>query len=309
MGPIKSETFTVSILTRPGGRVLRARGRRGCGRRSSFNPHPARGPGAAGPTWRGLINGVPVSILTRPGGRVLPQPSSDHPRAALAVSILTRPGGRVLPGRPRPPASERVVSILTRPGGRVLPAQPLNVGMALSVSILTRPGGRVLLDRDRHVLGVVEVSILTRPGGRVLPVLILDGAAAGAVVSILTRPGGRVLPPRRSNHTQGEPCFNPHPARGPGAALRSVLGWVPLPNFSPNFGPRRSRCRARESLTAHCRSVCTHLSDGGARMSGRMVVADGSHIWRIQKTSGPRWSNDGRVPNVSEWRVSGSRRR
>ena len=62
----------VSILTRPGGRVLLVTG--------------------------GVDSGTgTVSILTRPGGRVLRSPIRRHAERASRVSILTRPGGRVLP--------------------------------------------------------------------------------------------------------------------------------------------------------------------------------------------------------------------
>ena len=62
----------VSILTRPGGRVLPPWA--ACLRPplpAGFNPHPARGPGAADAGGVASGNGQDVSILTRPGGRVL----------------------------------------------------------------------------------------------------------------------------------------------------------------------------------------------------------------------------------------------
>ena len=113
-------TTTVSILTRPEGRVLlggvalstsgeysfqsspgpKAGCSRSCPARCrrrtpSFNPHPARRPGA--PAAIGIVVAAVegVSILTRPEGRVLlhRRPSDSH---LLRVSILTRPEGRVL---------------------------------------------------------------------------------------------------------------------------------------------------------------------------------------------------------------------
>ena len=86
----------VSILTRPGGRVLLARiedqlvplefqsspgpeagccppSRRSVPSPSSFNPHPARRPGAAAIPCGQRLQPLAVSILTRPGGRVLPR--------------------------------------------------------------------------------------------------------------------------------------------------------------------------------------------------------------------------------------------
>ncbi len=67
--------------------------------RSSFNPRPARGPGAAShrrgfpPAW------AVVSILAQPGGRAL-RITGWFGDYATRVSILAQPGGRALRGRP-----------------------------------------------------------------------------------------------------------------------------------------------------------------------------------------------------------------
>ena len=237
----------VSILTRPGGRVLRGGGHGSrCRGGEGFNPHPARGPGAARWPDQRRHRRVVVSILTRPGGRVLRNPPRPGD-AGWLVSILTRPGGRVLQedlACLRTRAAD--VSILTRPGGRVLPG---GTGTLLAplvqVSILTRPGGRVLprpprrlgrtsrsfnphpargpgaADSGHHAEGHGEqVSILTRPGGRVLPVRD-PSRQDGLEVSILTRPGGRVLPQtdRPVTSTPITVSILTRP-RGPGAAGR-----------------------------------------------------------------------------------------
>ena len=87
------------------------------------------------------------------------------------------------------------------------------------VSILTRPVGRVQRRHPSGLVVVVAVSILTRPVGRVQR----EAGQARTVahpVSILTRPVGRVQPPRRNpGPAVQRPCFNPHPARGPGATI------------------------------------------------------------------------------------------
>ncbi len=108
---------SVSILTRPEGRMLRdACGlemdrdefqsspgpKAGCydsallnlRQLTSFNPHPARRPDA---TWLPVATQVRcwVSILTRPEGRMLPG-NTELDYAHFGVSILTRPEGRML---------------------------------------------------------------------------------------------------------------------------------------------------------------------------------------------------------------------
>ena len=116
---INAHQFAVSILTRPEGRVQRARDtsiahhpvsrfnphpsrRTGAtphhshGRQSStsFNPHPSRRTGATGGGTSAVDGRRRVSILTRPEGRVqlhlLNLAQVQH-----LVSILTRPEGRV----------------------------------------------------------------------------------------------------------------------------------------------------------------------------------------------------------------------
>ena len=86
----------VSILARPEGRALRRRRRRAPSRAASFNPRPARGPGAAGAfpyseaesIWFQSSPGPRAGRCLRQGGRV---------RDPDEVSILARPEGRALP--------------------------------------------------------------------------------------------------------------------------------------------------------------------------------------------------------------------
>ena len=80
--------------------------------------------------------------------------------------------------------------------------------------------GRCCRDREHHV-GVRPVSILARPEGRALLEPPDEGLGVG-LVSILARPEGRALRPwRRRRATPATSCFNPRPARRPGAALAS----------------------------------------------------------------------------------------
>ena len=237
----------VSILTRPGGRVLLEYRRVGTRHRyPGFNPHPARGPGAADLNHQHGRVTESVSILTRPGGRVLPDIRPREGTRRVAVSILTRPGGRVL----QPATACTTWSRISRfnphpargPGAAWSSCTPCRGTCRFNPHPARGPGAA---SGDRRGSGEGQrVSILTRPGGRVLPPSRSrehrrasrcfnphpargPGAARGAArlaahvreVSILTRPGGRVLHCYGwAQHCLRPPCFNPHPARGPGAA-------------------------------------------------------------------------------------------
>ena len=191
----------VSILTRPGGRVLPARSvwtvmryssfqsspgpgagccripEYSCQRRtSSFNPHPARGPGAAWSlrVWWCGRTGFNPHPARGPGAA---WPPLTHDCGPVPVSILTRPGGRVL-----------------------------------RIPILTRPGGRVLLSREVSPASQFQSS----PG-----------------------PGAGCCRFRTRVHIElDDRRFNPHPARGPGAALGSRRG---LPAGLLRFNPHPAR--------------------------------------------------------------------
>ena len=213
---------SVSILTRPGGRVLPHPSRSSAASRHGFNPHPARGPGAAGHDVLFLVDlherfqsspgpgagccrlanlqprphrlARAVSILTRPGGRVLlPRSASMH--SARPVSILTRPGGRVLQGHDRLPY-RRGSEFQSSPGpGAGCCVSPLGITVSEYLVFQSSPGPGAGCCCEQHGPDGdrPQVSILTRPGDRVLPASP-PAPSPGRVVSILTRPGGRVLP-------------------------------------------------------------------------------------------------------------------
>ena len=112
----------------------------------SFNPRPARGPGAAAPSPNPDRGRVTVSILARPAGRALPPPAYTSHRSCnpgFNPRPARGPGAAVLPHH-RPQALHRV-SILARPAGRALPGREDDVDALRSdVSILARPAGRAL---------------------------------------------------------------------------------------------------------------------------------------------------------------------
>ena len=185
---------------------------------ASFNPHPARGPGATNMDPEDIARQA-VSILTRPEGRVQPingdQPgkrtgfqsspgpragcnhgSSSHHDRAARVSILTRPEGRVQPLDLENLKPSAEVSILTRPEGRVQPVRQVPLVAGIGVSILTRPEGRVQLQRRLHFRHPFRFNPHPARG---------PGATSTGTIYNLRRAG-----------------FNPHPARGPGATLPCI---------------------------------------------------------------------------------------
>ena len=121
-------------------------------RSSSFNPHPARRPGAPDTLNGSVEEHEKVSILTRPEGRVLLMLASDE--ATTYDEFQSSPGpkaGCSLGGVCRHDVGDHV-SILTRPEGRVLLATAAVNTRFNPVSILTRPEGRVLRRRVRAAL-------------------------------------------------------------------------------------------------------------------------------------------------------------
>ena len=163
---------SVSILTRPEGRVLPPRPDAGAAAPTpGFNPHPARRPGATqclsygdiGPAWFQSSPGPKAGCYFR---------RSAFTACAFRVSILTRPEGRVLPPGQ---ANRRCVMAHDR-GFNPHPARrpgatrgkPGASRLARGGSILTRPEGRVLLEINESLANRMQVSILTRPEGRVL---------------------------------------------------------------------------------------------------------------------------------------------
>ena len=227
----------VSILTRPGGRVLPSTCRAALRGVSCFNPHPARGPGAASsPT-------PPTCTRSR----------SFNPHPARG------PGAAGLGGRVR----ERVdVSILTRPGGRVLPPSPTQPQPArANVSILTRPGGRVLPS-------ATKLQCRRRNRFNPHPARGPGAAARGTL---------RCAPPR---------SFNPHPARGPGAAVRNLSDAYDVTVFQSSPGPGAGCCSTETSSIA-CSSEFQSSPGPGAGCCMHQVVDEVISEIRFQSSPGP----------------------
>jgi hypothetical protein len=193
----EEEKAQVSILTRPEDRVQRRGSSRPHRKFYSFNPHPARRPGATHwyVKWR-----VERSLLFQ---------SSPGPKTGCnTVQYIVE-------------ENWLLVSILTRPEDRVQRARVLQTSFRL-VLFQSSPGPKTGCNANsrRARLVVNSVSILTRPEDRVQP--------AGRYIPGFPFVGFNPHPARRPGATRAtvrRPCrplwsFNPHPARRPGATLR-----------------------------------------------------------------------------------------
>ena len=185
----------VSILAQPEGRALHPSPPTPRRRSSSFNPRPARRPGAT------RVAGI---VEAKQGGfQSSPSPKAGRYRGAAAAAAST--GSRFNPRPARRPgatcyerariAAARYVSILAQPEGRALPPLLVSRGdHAHKVSILAQPEGRALRQRGGHRRRLREVSILAQPEGRALPAASSPTTAPPRRVSILAQPEGRALP-------------------------------------------------------------------------------------------------------------------
>ena len=163
-----------------------------------------------------------VSILARPEGRAL---------RGYAVGAIVAPAGfnprpARRPGAPLPavrtPHVVAHVSILARPEGRALPgsaSRASGTARRFNPRPARRPGAPPLV---RLGSSPNTSSFQSSPGpkaGRSDPTEITP-ALAFLVVSILARPEGRALRRPGQRHRHRCRCFNPRPARRPGAPVR-----------------------------------------------------------------------------------------
>ena len=184
----KQARLSVSILTRPGGRVQRG-------------------------NEMATVTVPDVSILTRPGGRV--QPKGNVNLADVIPCFNPHPSRRTgATGCGLHHGRGNWVSILTRPGGRVQRSSAWRRERSPGVSILTRPGGRVQLgfifdEEDcqwfqsspvpedgcnNHACKQFDLVLgfNPHPSRRTGATISITGNRISWLVSILTRPGGRV---------------------------------------------------------------------------------------------------------------------
>ena len=199
-----------------------------------------------------------VSILTRPEGRVqLPASTSvssqsrlfqsspgqkagcngrwrQSGRSPCPVSILTRPEGRVQPGPAPAPNCTRWFQ--SSPGQK---AGCNGVGVVSVQSYVTgfqsSPGQKAGCNDGAWVSDLPRspVSILTRPEGRVQPILKprVGGSKGCFNPHPARRPGATSTRQGMSGSSQ---CFNPHPARRPGATWPSPILRLQPRGFNPH---------------------------------------------------------------------------
>ena len=161
------------------------------------------------------------------------------------------------------PSKQELVSILTRPEGRVQPHRTSSVSLSLNW-FQSSPGQKAGCNLDSGAINGtdihrfnphparrpgatlhllmdhpdVKVSILTRPEGRVQRAHKAAKRGNRHNVSILTRPEGRVQRPRRLAYAAADRCFNPHPARRPGATIERMVSPPSTAQFQSSPGQK-----------------------------------------------------------------------
>ena len=200
---------------------------------------------------------VPFAFQSSPGpkaGRCLRLHEGDAARHR--VSILARPEGRALRrSRCRRPAFSRCFN--PRPA--------------------RRPGAAWQFTSKKSIGGKFQSSPGPKAGR--CPDLAAQGHT-GLLVSILARPEGRALPGSSTSRSPPRGCFNPRPARRPGAACGWTKETLPLTAFQSSPGPKAGRCRwCRRSSPA--RSTCFN-----PRPARRPGAAIGRGLWWWRRTPG-----------------------
>ena len=114
-------------------------------------------------------------------------------------------------------------------------------------------------------------------------------------VSILTRSEDRVLPTTARYSFAQISCFNPHPARRPGASV-SLCRWHDRsPMFQSSPGPKTGcfRPRTRRPMVLHLVSILTRPEDRvlprSSRYNVRQISGFNPHPVRRPGASGEQW--------------------
>ena len=313
----------VSILARPEGRALRHW--RWCSAgwsRPSFNPRPARRPGA--PCAGGSSNAPRTTRFNprparRPGA---PSRSTASSSAVSQVSILARPEGRALRAG-RPPPRARCPRFQSSPGPKAgRSPQPSKVCCSSPSSFQSSPGpkaGRSPAQRSGTSSRTTRFNPrpARRPGAPRRPPACFERLV---VVSILARPEGRALRDLAVGAVGQLYQFqsSPGPKAGRSRGIVAVLPSV-AHGFQSSPGPKAGRSSTFPTKMGRAPSILagsrrfagpyapaepgalltapSHSLDR-ARVPRLSVCADGSRTPRSQKTSGPRWSNFGGTPNT-----------
>jgi len=276
---------SVSILTRPEGRVqpdnpvicpyLPARFNPHPSRRTGatwmrtaprtgqlgFNPHPSRRTGATSPTHH--VEPSSRSFNPHPSRRTGATQALLTQIEEVIVSILTRPEGRVQQ------ADAVASAVLLEFQSSPVPKDGCNgrtVGTSLSAgSFNPHPSRRTgATKRGVYFRRGHNVSILTRPEGRV-QLRDEDPDEAGFNVSILTRPEGRVQPPGERWTAAGS-WFQSSPVPKDGCnAVRNRHQRPPVRRFNPHPSRR----------TGATRTGYFHRSSSGFTFQSSPVPKDG----------------------------------
>ena len=235
--PAASKGKAVSTLTRPEGRVLPDAGSHGAVRGAAFqpspgpkagcylptgppahpspagfNPHPARRPGA---TWQKASLFCGLSVF---------QPSPGPKAGCYSVWHSSWPLWYAFQPSPGPKAGCYVTFLGIVPSPHSFNPHPAR-----------RPGATSDYQWNDGEMNMFQPSPGPKAGCYNLATL---QPLRQSLVSTLTRPEGRVLLQQRRRVALRRYCFNPHPARRPGATTwvwRSAAG---VAGFQPSPGPK-----------------------------------------------------------------------
>ena len=280
--------------------------------RRSFNPHPARRPGAAGTS----------RTTRRRAPRFNPHPARRPGAAGQRIGI-----GDWRPEFQSSPGPEAGCCDIARIEDQLVPLEfqsspgpeagccPTRTPEHTNAEVFqSSPGPEAGCCRPvaSQCAPAKVVSILTRPGGRVLPVVVDSGLAdddefqsspgpeagccrshrraprRGDAVSILTRPGGRVLRnPHRRRTSRYRVSILTRPARRPGAAGRAGCGrGAALREFESSPGPEAGCCLGGRSGGDRARPVSI-LTRPGGRVLRDSSTSLSAYLSRFQSSPGP----------------------
>ena len=273
----------VSILTRPVGRV-QPPSFGSSDRPGSFNPHPARGPGA---TRGATATNLTSTTCFNPHPARGPGATSRGPDPGRIGRCCFNPHPARGPGatcRRVPANPSACVGFNPHPArGPGATRHPPQQGGWTCASFNPHPArGPGATSPDAQHARSQDVSILTRPVGRV------QRTSAGLVNrrdrSFNPHPARG---PGATSHRQAPPCnrlwcFNPHPARGPGATSGTVSISVSCTNgFQSSPGPWAGcNARVRSPGRPRCRCFNPHPArgPGATSLPGPSTQAPGVSI-------------------------------
>ena len=223
----------------------------------SFNPHPARKPGASKEGYRLHLPGR-VSILTRPESRVLPK-TGTTPLLPFVFQSSPGPKAGCFKAGLRPNPIMTQVSILT-PARKPGASERKDVEPDEGKKFQSSPGPKAgcFITKGRILDCLIEFQSSPGPKAGCFESLLTMLIWLGSFNPHPARKPGASRPIAGSAESRPGKSFNPHPARKPGASQglfsspRSKKGFNPHPARKPgasDLGPCQGHCHPVSILT------------------------------------------------------------